>query len=867
MTSKLKAVRAGQRSAVTRLLKRLDEENADAEEIEAILETLTDKQEILRDLDEKILTETAEEDIEREILEMCWSGSHSGIHSNNTLTEVQKFNYLKSLVAEEASNTISGFALTHANYNRTIELLHERFGQKHKITQSYMQALLDLPTPKNNLTSLRHFHDQVETYVRGLESYGQAQDTYGSLLVPVILNKLPTEIRKNLAREHGSTDWLLGDLRNSLYRELEILEAGAGIDATEPSATSTFYTHSKASHKQVQHNFSPRKPQVCCAYCKETHYSNDCEKFKNCTDRMRIVKRDKLCFNCLGRHRVTDCQSKSNCKICKKRHHTSLCSNREVVKSNKESIPSLQAKNTERAETSVMHSSSHRDQPNVLLQTAVAPVTSGKMTTDAYILFDEGAQRSFISRSLADKIELTPTGYENINILGFGESGKEKGVQKLQTAVVKVQTIQREDIPVKVLVVPEIAAPIKTHVENAAKLSYLRNLRLAHPVAQEEAFQIELLIGADQYWNLVEDKIIRGKGPTAIKSKLGYLLSGPLYGSQSHVLEYNTSMMNVMVSHKMEEHNIEKFWQIEAIGTEKEYEESSNQNFQLSYEKDSIRFQGNRCNHVKLPWKEDHPALPLNKNKASRRTVGVINRLKLEPEMLIKYGEIVAEQEKRGFIEKIDSELPTNRKVHFIPHFPVKKDSATTPVRIVYDCSLTTDIEKAFLNVGLEEEDRDVTRFFWFDEPTNPNGTLVDYRFKSILFGATCSPFILNAVLMKHLKENASTWTQKLTENLYVDNIISSFPTENELISFYNCSRTLFAKAGFNLRSWGSNSELLQEHAKKDGVFDKDSVVKVLGMKWNVKEDILTFAKTRNSQHRKKQFDKERSAKTIFKNI
>lgn len=69
MTSKLKAVRAGQRSAVTRLLKRLDEENEDAEEIEAILETLRDKQEILRDLDEKILTETAEEDIEREILD------------------------------------------------------------------------------------------------------------------------------------------------------------------------------------------------------------------------------------------------------------------------------------------------------------------------------------------------------------------------------------------------------------------------------------------------------------------------------------------------------------------------------------------------------------------------------------------------------------------------------------------------------------------------------------------------------------------------------------------------------------------------------------------------------------------------------
>lgn len=107
-----------------------------------------------------------------------------------------------------------------------------------------------------------------------------------------------------------------------------------------------------------------------------------------------------------------------------------------------------------------MYSSSHRDQPNVLLQTAVAPVKFGQRTTDANILFDEGAQRSFISKNLAEKLELKPSGVEEINILGFGDSGKEKRVQKLHTAVIKVETLNREEIPLKVLVVPEIAAPV-----------------------------------------------------------------------------------------------------------------------------------------------------------------------------------------------------------------------------------------------------------------------------------------------------------------------------------------------------------------------------------------------------------------------
>ena len=241
---------------------------------------------------------------------------------------------------------------------------------------------------------------------------------------------------------------------------------------------------------------------------------------------------------------------------------------------------------------------------------------------------------------------------------------------------------------------------------------------------------------------------------------------------------------------------------------------------------------------------------------------------------------MIAEQERRGFIERVDSELPTDRKVHFIPHFPVKKDSTTTPIRIVYDCScretpdsyslndclmnippnlndiaaillrfrlnefaVTTDIEKAFLNVGLEEEDRDVTRFFWFNNPTDVTGQLVNYRFKSVLFGATCSPFILNAVLIKHLKESASTLTERLTKDLYVDDIISSFPTENEVINFHNKTRPLFAKAGFNLRSWASNSDILEEHAKKDSVLDNDIDLKILGLNWNVKDDTISFTK------------------------
>lgn len=121
----------------------------------------------------------------------------------------------------------------------------------------------------------------------------------------------------------------------------------------------------------------------------------------------------------------------------------------------------------------------------------------------------------------------------------------------------------------------------------------------------------------------------------------------------------------------------------------------------------------------------------------------MVRGLAATPQLLTTYGNIIAEQEACGFIERVDDEQLSDN-AHYIPHHPVRKDSATTPIRIVYDCSfhssfdnpslndcvhalahhylmtcvpillrfhsftygLSTDIKKAFLHVGLDERDR-----------------------------------------------------------------------------------------------------------------------------------------------------------------
>ncbi|XP_063417034.1 uncharacterized protein LOC134699358 [Mytilus trossulus] len=97
----------------------------------------------------------------------------------------------------------------------------------------------------------------------------------------------------------------------------------------------------------------------------------------------------------------------------------------------------------------------------------------------------------------------------------------------------------------------------------------------------------------------------------------------------------------------------------------------------------------------------------------------------------------------------------------------------------------TSDLEKAFLQIQLDEKDRDATRFLWLSDPTNTSSPLITYRFKSVLFGATCSPFILSATLLKHLKENPGPFATKARiipleiKSLCGDNVWRYCPTKD----------------------------------------------------------------------------------------
>ena len=154
-------------------------------------------------------------------------------------------------------------------------------------------------------------------------------------------------------------------------------------------------------------------------------------------------------------------------------------------------------------------------------------------------------------------------------------------------------------------------------------------------------------------------------------------------------------------------------------------------------------------------------------------------------ELATQYDNVIQDQLRLGVIEKVKPGYSDSIK-HYIPHHAVVNHSkTTTKVRVVYDASAKTkqdnkslndclcrgpvllqdltgillrvrlnkvaivaDIEKAFLQIGLNEIQRDVTRFFWLKNINNLNvdNNIQVFRFCRVPFGIISSPFFLTFI-------------------------------------------------------------------------------------------------------------------------
>lgn len=201
---------------------------------------------------------------------------------------------------------------------------------------------------------------------------------------------------------------------------------------------------------------------------------------------------------------------------------------------------------------------------------------------------------------------------------------------------------------------------------------------------------------------------------------------------------------------------------------------------------DTVNINQEGCYEVRLPWIDEHPALPINYAVAKKRLESTVRKIKSQ-NLFEAYDLVFKEWIEEGIIEEVQLE---EKKGHYLPHRPVVKESSlTTKIRPVFDASaggknapslnqclekglnlieqipsillkfrvyrigVVSDIRKAFLQISIHEEDRDFLRFLWLDW----RGSEIVYRHRRVVFGLTSSPFLLGATIEHHLSEKLKT--------------------------------------------------------------------------------------------------------------
>ena len=136
---------------------------------------------------------------------------NSVVHSNNSMNITTKVSYLESLLAGSVAPATAGLTTIEANYESAIDLLQKRFGDSQVIISGHQGVLLKISPlySSKDIKELRTLYDKVEVHVRCIQPLNVPKSAHGSLLMPVLLGKIPRDVRLPISRQMKYGHWLI----------------------------------------------------------------------------------------------------------------------------------------------------------------------------------------------------------------------------------------------------------------------------------------------------------------------------------------------------------------------------------------------------------------------------------------------------------------------------------------------------------------------------------------------------------------------------------------------------------------------------------------------------------------------------------
>ena len=822
-----------------------------------------------------------------------WKSAFHTLIESRAILPGERIYYLKRYLSGAAKETVEGYflILTDDSFKEATRLLDARFGDPFVVANAFRDKLEKWPkvAPRDGLAlrKLADFLRQCTSAMKFMDCLNVLNDHRENRK---ILMKLPDWLVNRWAR--SVVRWKTEYSTFPPFTEFSKFVSLEADIACDPITSLQTIQQSKASVDRKKSQVfvadamitSPgRSTRPTCTFCDKNHALDDCRTFlsKPLQERKTFAMQKSLCFGCMEPgHRSKDCKRRKTCKVCSKRHPSSL--HGDVRRESREPIQSSRPTASTQTSMSNLNNSGCGNKSSMVVPVFVSHRDRPNYERLVYALLDTQSDTTFVLGETCDllgvkgtevQLSLSTMSASNQLIHSTKVDGLRVRAYDSDLRIALPSTYTRDIIPAN-----RAHIPTPTVAQRWPHLMSLEDKLL--PLNDCE---VGLLIGYDCTRALAPREVIPpvDGGPYGQRTDLGWGIVG-ITGSECDDVCDKIGLSHRLLTFRVPpsvatENNQEITMSLKSVIKEVINPNQLAHMMELDFKDDDTELRTVSCDDRKflaklengihkdrdghyempLPFRDAKPSLPNNKPLVDQRLLQLKRRLERNPDYHSDYTNFMANIIKCGFAEPVpESEMDSNdNDIWYIPHHGVYNKKNVDKIRVVFDCSATfkghslnqhllqgpdltnalvgvlcrfrknsvafiCDVEQMFHQFKVNPGCRNYLRFLWWG---NGDCTLKPsvYRMCVHLFGASSSPGCANFGLKQAANDGETDYgsdaAQFVRNDFYVDDGLKSVPTVDEAVRLISNTKGLLAKAGLRIHKFLCNSmEVIQVMPKED---------------------------------------------------
>ena len=238
------------------------------------------------------------------------------LYHNQNMDNSLKMTYLRENVEGKAKATIDQYPVDGSQYENAVAALKEKHASVARLVRHYTLKVTDIARATDT-ESLQKLYNEVMQASIQLTSLG----TDANALVTTVERKLASKYTHEIIRAAGKSIALMkmDELLGWIKKELVLYNEQPADEEQEVNAVSSLAATAGRTNQG--------RAKAPCVYCKSTeHTTFFCMKVVDPKERLKVVLKNRLCYNCLKTgHGAMGCPMSNNrCRTCRDCHHTSL---------------------------------------------------------------------------------------------------------------------------------------------------------------------------------------------------------------------------------------------------------------------------------------------------------------------------------------------------------------------------------------------------------------------------------------------------------------------------------------------------------------------------------------------------------------